>query len=438
MSVLPKICFVQPKVLAYVQPDLGITPGGAERQIHRLIQWLSENDEREIHACVADFGQSRSKLEKDGVCYWKSCRLDGSKVIGLYKIISVLRQIDADLYVFRSPDLGVAVTGLILKALGKRTFYMVANEDEGNHSRMKRVVGRTCAHAMALFYRWADGISAQTQDQYKAFTEGRGLSVAGVIPNMLNMPAELRESIKGNTEEGIKESIKEGIKESIKENAEGCIENHLNKNTQKNAQGNNGEGGQPYIHAYKSSLDSNSDPDSCVLWIGRCDPIKRPELFLDLVEALDSKVKKLMVCPPTQDREYYDRIVRRAHAIANMDFREYVKPEQITECYHRASFLVMTSVSEGYSNVMMEAFLEQCPMLSTNINPDGILDEHQLGASFSDAQWQEFVECAQAWLTKDFKMSLREMGARARAFVIHRHAPESVGHAFLEVTGLNG
>lgn len=114
-----------------------------------------------------------------------------------------------------------------------------------------------------------------------------------------------------------------------------------------------------------------ADKSIDLLWVGRCQHIKRPHLFLDLVERLPA-ARCEMICP-REDAELWQTVAGRAAALPNLTFRERVPYHEIQEHYDRAGFLVSTSEAEGFPNVMIQAAQGGAGILSLELDPDGLI-----------------------------------------------------------------
>ena len=119
--------------------------------------------------------------------------------------------------------------------------------------------------------------------------------------------------------------------------------------------------------------------DIDLLWVGRCQHIKRPHFFLDLVERLPEAHCE-MICP-REDEELWQSVVARAAGMPNLTFHERVPYHEIQETYDRARFLVSTSETEGFPNVMIQAAQGAAGILSLELDPDGLIET--FGAGFS-------------------------------------------------------
>ncbi len=108
-----------------------------------------------------------------------------------------------------------------------------------------------------------------------------------------------------------------------------------------------------------------------LLWVGRCQRIKRPHLFLDLVERLPEASCE-MICP-REDVPLWEEISRRATTLPNLVFYERIPYHLIQEHYDRVLFLVSTSRVEGFPNVMIQALQGGAGIISLDLDPDGLI-----------------------------------------------------------------
>jgi glycosyltransferase involved in cell wall biosynthesis len=118
--------------------------------------------------------------------------------------------------------------------------------------------------------------------------------------------------------------------------------------------------------------------DIDLLWVGRCQHIKRPHLFLDLVERLPW-ARCEMICP-REDKELWATVAERAADFPNLSFHERIPYAEIQDHYDRTRFLVSTSLAEGFPNVMIQAAQGCAAILSLELDPDGLIGT--FGAGF--------------------------------------------------------
>jgi glycosyltransferase involved in cell wall biosynthesis len=116
-----------------------------------------------------------------------------------------------------------------------------------------------------------------------------------------------------------------------------------------------------------------------VLWVGSIKPeAKRPDLFLVLAAALPAR-RFRMVGPLQGPPEFQEEFRRRAAALPNVAWVGAVPRAALPEQYARARVLVNTSDFEGFPNTFLEACASGVPIVSLNVDPNGMLERHGAG-----------------------------------------------------------
>lgn len=116
-----------------------------------------------------------------------------------------------------------------------------------------------------------------------------------------------------------------------------------------------------------------------VLWVGRYVDFKQPEKFLKLCDAVPD-VSFVMICQAGADRKgAYQEFLRKADVIPNLEVLPNVPFESIGAYFQRAVALVSTSTAEGFPNTFLQAFSAGTPVISLDVNPDGIFERYSLG-----------------------------------------------------------
>jgi len=357
-EAIKKICFVIPRAYYLFNPDIsGVDDkiGGAQKQAFLFSTELAKNKTFDIHFCVADFGQKRVEKHHN-ITVWKSFNFDSfiiKKTIVLFKI---LKKINADIYVFRAADSGVALGTLFIKLfLKKKVFYMLASNIESSFSGLRKVLGLYTAFTMPLTYKYADKISVQSQEQYNLFIDGRKRKPNAIIRNIIP----------------------------------------INNQTKKT--------------------------DNFILWVGRLDKIKSPELFLTLAKKFPYE-KFVMIAPVVRDSiEYGNKIKAQTLKIKNLKYIDFVKPKEMEKYYQQTKIYVITSESEGFSNTMAEAMAAKCPVLSYTVNPDNILE----GAGFCAARNTENFHSSFEKLLKSSKLRIT-LGTNGYNYIRKEHRKDII------------
>jgi len=179
-----RICFVIPRIYAYFDNEFAKFAGGAERQASYLATGLAENKNFHVTCCVADFGQE-DIVKINGITLLKAMKLSDGKISGFKKLLSALKKTDADLYIYRSADLGTALSIFTQQFfLKKRVLYMVASNSETSYRGLRRMSGTSAAIFMPLAYKTASLITAQSFEQFNAFHTNRKRKPDALIPNI--------------------------------------------------------------------------------------------------------------------------------------------------------------------------------------------------------------------------------------------------------------
>lgn len=163
-----------------------------------------------------------------------------------------------------------------------------------------------------------------------------------------------------------------------------------------------------------------------LLWIARCQPIKRPHLFLDLAERLP-KARCSMVCP-CEDESLWKEVKARAEALNNVEFIERVPYHEVQNVYDSARIFVNTSEWEGWPNSFIQAGLGRVALLSLDINPDELFSRYHLG-QFAAGDFQALVHSAKEMLASPGELMV--MQDEAARFVSEMHDNKKECEAFL-------
>ncbi len=163
------------------------------------------------------------------------------------------------------------------------------------------------------------------------------------------------------------------------------------------------------------------------LWVARCQPIKRPALFLDLADRLPH-AKFEMVCPP-ENLALFSEIEKRALATPNLTFHKSVPYHAIQARYDDARIFVNTSEWEGWANSFIQSGQGSTAILSLSVRPDTLFDDYALG-SCADNDKNHFFSLAEKMFSSPGETSL--MGTESARFVRELHDNEKETSAFLD------
>lgn len=122
-------------------------------------------------------------------------------------------------------------------------------------------------------------------------------------------------------------------------------------------------------------LADPSSKRSAVLWIGRTDPNKRPELFIELARRFRNQ-RFVLVLNRFDENKFADILRTAPENVTIVERLSFAETEQL---FAQALVLVNTSGFEGFPNTFLQAGKYAVPILSMSVDPDGFITEHSCG-----------------------------------------------------------
>lgn len=124
------------------------------------------------------------------------------------------------------------------------------------------------------------------------------------------------------------------------------------------------------------------DKPPIALWVGGFSKVKRPELFLDIAkDCNDQEIEFVMISKtvPKDPHTPAEPFHEYASEAPNFTWLTNVPFEETLTWFDRATLFVCTSESEGFPNTFVQAWSRGMPVVSIDVNPNGILDNPDLG-----------------------------------------------------------
>lgn len=135
-----------------------------------------------------------------------------------------------------------------------------------------------------------------------------------------------------------------------------------------------------------------------ILWVSSVQRLKRPELFIRLAQRMPEE-RFVMVAPP-RERAYFDEIVTVAADVPNLELIPGVPIKEIQRLYENAKVFVNTSDVEGFPNSFVQAAMAGTPIVSLDVDPDGLLSSGALGA-WAHGDFEELERAVRSFCTLD-------------------------------------
>lgn len=162
-----------------------------------------------------------------------------------------------------------------------------------------------------------------------------------------------------------------------------------------------------------------------VLWIGEAVEWRQPELFFRLALTLPNWTFTLLINP--RDPAYFENLISKTRDIPNLGVENSVPYHEWPNYLRRAKLLVNTSRYEGFPFAFTLAFAHGIPVVSLNLDPDGILEKHQVGLCAQGSEVR-LAQGVQDLLTYDRQW--RRMSENARHYAQKHQNLEDIAQAY--------
>lgn len=170
------------------------------------------------------------------------------------------------------------------------------------------------------------------------------------------------------------------------------------------------------------SLMMRDVPKSFALWVGRGNPLKQPEIFLDLAARIPDHRFVMVVAHEDAHQNVMERLRGQAAKLGNLELHENVPWREIGPLFREARLLVNTSLYEGFPNTFVEAALSATPVISLNVDPDGVLRSRQLGVC-AEGNVEKLYELVTTLLSDPARTA--RLGYSARSYALQHHSLDS-------------
>ena len=164
-----------------------------------------------------------------------------------------------------------------------------------------------------------------------------------------------------------------------------------------------------------------------ILWVGSFRDLKRPHMFAELARRIPTHDFVMIGGPFGSNPELFNQVAEKAEKLPNLKLTGQLQSAEMRPYYRKAIALALTSEVEGFPNVILEAWREGTPVVST-FDPDGMLTEHNLGYYAEDI---DGLEAGLRRLIDDMPTRVA-MGRRAIEYVRENHDPKSLARQVIQ------
>lgn len=116
------------------------------------------------------------------------------------------------------------------------------------------------------------------------------------------------------------------------------------------------------------------------LWIGAFAEVKDPLSYVTLARLVPEAMFTMIGAERTGAERLAAEVRAAAKETANLRLVETPGRAAVLDAYESALAVVSTSRFEGFPNTFLEAWARGTPVLSLRVDPDGIVEQHRLGA----------------------------------------------------------
>ncbi len=169
-----------------------------------------------------------------------------------------------------------------------------------------------------------------------------------------------------------------------------------------------------------------------ILWVGKSDKVKRPEIVLDLARLFPEY--SFTVILNLSNPEIRARCVEQANRLGNVTILHYVPFGEIERYFATVKLLVNTSLFEGFPNTFLQAAKYGVPIVSYKVDPGEILSRHGCGL-WCDEDFERLKENVRQLMTMPSLYA--ETSARCLEYVRTYHDKDKIIAQYEDVlTGL--
>jgi glycosyltransferase involved in cell wall biosynthesis len=156
-----------------------------------------------------------------------------------------------------------------------------------------------------------------------------------------------------------------------------------------------------------------------ILWIANLKKLKQPEIFVRLAKDLldQSGVEFIMIGAPAISK-WFSKLEEEIKLVDNLNFRGSLPQEDVNKLLAESHILVNTSLYEGFSNTFIQSWMREVPVITLNVNPDRIFDQHKIGFC-ADGEYSKLLYFTKRLINDPSLLSEAAQYSRQFAFEYH-------------------
>jgi len=166
-----------------------------------------------------------------------------------------------------------------------------------------------------------------------------------------------------------------------------------------------------------------------VLWVGSISSVKQPQLFIRLAKSIPNGLFQMIGGRAAGESHLFDQIQSLASKQKNLSFSGFIPYHKINKYFERASIFVNTSSYEGFPNTFLQAWANCIPVVSLNVDPDGLIRRKKLGFC-SETFDQLILDINELLVNEVLRVSI---GINSRKYVESEHSIREMTKKYAKV-----
>lgn len=191
------------------------------------------------------------------------------------------------------------------------------------------------------------------------------------------------------------------------------------------------------INTFPQVVPHHYNDKKVLLFLSRINPIKGIEYLLDAWAQLDGSLKfdwELHIAGNSDPKDYIISLKNKTQKLGIMNSVKFIGPingDEKMRKYQNSNLFILPTLNENFGNVIAEAMMCECPVITTKNAPWSCLVEEKCG------WWIDLsVESLVNTLTESMSLTdeeRHELGRKSRQCIINRFSSESVAKQMYKV-----
>lgn len=174
-------------------------------------------------------------------------------------------------------------------------------------------------------------------------------------------------------------------------------------------------------NCYQAALPRTPPSRKRVLWVSTIRQLKRPDLFLDVAQALPGYRFTMIGGVGVGEVPLYEKIKERAESLENVNFVGFVPYAEVDRFFDNAVLFVNTSDSEGFPNTFLQSWARGVPTVSF-MDSSARVNEQPMGRVVTSLD--EMTHTVIDLLENDAERS--RLGEECKRYVEQNHAHDRI------------